>query len=577
MSQFRNTADVLNEILQKAGEPINGNSPFEARAVTYANKVHHAIIAGGNIFNIEVDEPWVWARSRFPIVLELEPAYTIGSVTCTVNDINITFSTAPSASLEGWHFQVNGKSTVYKITQHAAGNMTAQVDSSFLDDTGAYNFRAFKLDYEVRPVYLYVDNFNDKVDFQETVSTTLSTTLTHGAYTPNNLINHIVTQVGSVGANAYTGTFDSVLKQFSITRTTTTAGTLFNLLGVSGPNSRRNGQSLIGFDCLDYTAGTSYTSSYTPNSISRLIEPFKIFSSSYDDFDSRHKNQFIYSSDPIKMQEDYPIALTRQRIPDRFVRLTEENDGTVWVRFNTYPKNKTKVSIDWIPTPQDLQDNNVSHIKLPRGDVDTLIHGAACFIAFDKEDSKFQNFLDLTKSGLQAMKKKNHGLLFRTGEFFGQIVPRLDLAGLRRDLRYGYTVSGSTAAATTAESVQSMISVTMSYVAFQTAATTSTVLAHTLPANRSLFALITKHSQSFTGAGITTVSVDVGITGAPTQFINAFNVSQATAASAQDSSLVLFYPAAATGINVRIKSVGANLNALTQGSLVLYFQETIVT
>lgn len=569
MAQFRTTADILDEILQKAGEPTNGNSPFETLARTYANKVHHAIIGGGNIFNLDVDEPWVWARSRFPIVLELEPAYSTGTVTCTNDDINFTFSAAPSDSLEGWHFQINGRPTVYKITKHTSADTSGQLDSSFVDDSGVYNFRAFKLDYEITPTYMYIDNYNDRVDFQETASATLSTTLTHGAYTPTNLIAHITARIDATGANTYAGTWDSVTRQFMISRTSTTAGTYFNLLSL-GPNKKRSALPLIGYDRIDYTAGTTYTSSYTPNSVGRMIEPFKLFSTSCHD-------PFIYSTDPIKMQEDYPIAMTRQRIPDRFVRLTEENDGTIWVRFNAYPQFKTKASIDWIPAPIDLQDNIASYPQLPRGDVDTLIHGAAAYVAFDKEDTKWEALLNLCKAGLQAMQKKNRGLLFRTGETFGQVVPRADLDNQYHKLNFGYTVTGSTASQTTAESVQSMISVTISYTALQIASTVATVTARQLPANRSLFAVIMKHSTSFTGALLSAVRADVGISGDPTKFINAFNVQQATAASAQDSSLVLYYPAALTDIQVRVTGVGANLSALTQGSLVLYFQETIVT
>lgn len=570
MAQFRTTADILDEILQKAGEPINGNSPFETLARTYANKVHHAIIGGGNIFNLDVDEPWVWARSKSPIVLELKPAYTTGTITCTNDDVNFTFSSAPSESLEGWHIQVNGRKTVYKITKQTAADTAGQFDSSFMDDSGVYNFRAFKLDYEILPVYMYIDNFNDRVDFQETASATLSATLNHGAFTPSNLITHIAAQVDSTGANSYAGTWDSVLKKFMISRTSTTAGTYFNLLGLSGINRRRSALPLIGLDRIDYTAGTTYTSSYTPNSIARLIEPFKIYSSECNE-------PFIYSTEPIKMQEDYPIALTQQRIPDRFVRLSEEPDGTVWIRFNSYPRFKTKVSIDWIPTPLDLQDNIASTPELPRGDVDVLIHGAAAYIAFDKEDTKWEGLLNLCKSGLQAMQKKNRAQLFRTGETFAQIVPRIDFDNIHRKFNFGYTVSGSTASQVTAETVQSMKAVTISYTALQTAATVNTVVARTLPANRSLFSIIMKHSQSFTGALLSAVRADVGITGDPTKFINAFDIQQATAASAQDSSLLIYYPAAETSINVRVTSVGANLSALTQGSLILYFQETIVT
>lgn len=567
MAQFRTTADILDEILQKAGEPTNGNSPFESLALTYANKVHHSIIGGGNIFNLDVDEPWVWARAKNPIVLELEPEYA-GAVNCTNDDINITFSSAPTDSLEGWHFQVKGKSTIYKITQHTAGSVSAVIDSSFMDDSGAYNFRAFKLDYEIRPVYMYIDDFNDRVDFQETASATLSTTLTHGAYTPANLIAHIAARIDATGANTYTGTWDSVLKKFMLTRSSTTAGTYFSLLS-TGANSKRSALPLIGLDKVNHTGNTTYTSSYTPNSIARMIEPFKLFNTSLE-------APFIYSTDPIKMQEDYPIAQVRQKTPDRFVRLTEENDGTIWVRFNSYPRYKTKVAIDWIPTPADLQDNAVSVPQLPRGDMDTLIHGAAAYIAFDKEDTKWDGFLNLCKAGLQAMQKKNRAMLFRTGESFGQIVPRLDNESVHRRFDYGYT-SGSSESQVSAEIVQPMIAVTIPYTSFRTASTVATVTARQLPANRTLFSLIIKHSESFTGASLTNVVADVGISGDPTKFINAFDVDQATAAAAQDSILTLYYPAALTDIQVRMIGTGANLDALSQGSLVLYFQETVVT
>ncbi len=578
MAQFRTTADILDEILQKAGEPTNGNSPFESIALTYANKVHHAIIGGGNIFNLEVDEPWVWARARAPIILELEPAYTTGTITFTNDDVNFTFSSSPVDSLEGWHLQVNGKSTVYKITKHNALDSQGQLDSSFIDDSGVYNFRVFKLDYEVLPTYLYIDSKNDRIDFQETASATLSTTLTHGAYTPLNLISHVAAQIDAAGANAYVGTWDSVLKRNMITRTTTTAGTFFNMLGASGANKQRSVLPLIGFDRLDQTGNTTYTSAYTPNSISRLIEPFKIFTGSFNiNYPGYGRDPFIYSTDPIRMQKDYPLASVREKVPDRFVRLTEENDGTVWVRFNAYPPFKTKVSIDWIPTPIDLQDNTASFPELPRSDVDTLIHGAAAYIAFDKEDNKWEGFLNLTKTALQSMQKRNRSQLFRTGDNFAQIVPRADLDYSQRRFDFGYTVSGSTASQTTAESVQSMIAVTLNYSDFQTASTVSTVTARQLPANRSLFALIVKHSTSFTGSLMSAARLDVGISGDPTKFINSFDVQQVTAASAQDSSLVIFYPAAATDIQVRMTSVGANLSALTQGSITLYFQETIVT
>lgn len=563
MAQFRTSADILNEILLKSGEPTNGNSPFASRVITYANKVHHAIIGGGNIFDINVDEPWVWARSRFPIVLELLPVYNTGSAACTLDDVNVVLTSAPTDSLEGWHFQINGQGTVYKIQQHTAGSVNLMLDSAFVNASNAYNFRIYKLDYDIIPSYMYVDNTNDRVDFSEgTASGTVAATLTHGSYTPANLIAHIASRIQTAGTKTYSGSYDSVIQKFSITQT----GTAFSVLPVSGSNYTRNGMKNVGFDILDYTGAQTYTSTYTPNQVARLIEPFKLFVTD-------RSSPFIYSTDPIKMQQDYPIAFTTERIPDKFVRLNETPDGKVTVRFNSYPRDKTKVMIDWVPQPVDLQNNAASFPLVPRGDIDALIHGACAFIAWDKEDSKFQGFVDLTKSQLEAMKKKNHNELFRTGVNFGQMTPRLDRMQQEKYLRYGYTSSGG-GTGTSASTTNVLTAVTMSYTQFQVAGTAFSVLARTLPSSRVLSSVIIKNSLSFAGGSITAMGTDLGTTASATYFINSFNPMQT--ANSTDAFVGSFYPGADTGIYVQMRSQGGNLSALTQGQLILYFQESIV-
>jgi len=566
VAQFRNTADIISEILQKSGEPTNGNSPFQSIALTYANKVHHAIVGGGNIFNINVDEPWVWARSHAPIVVELQPAYTSGYATVLAGSTNISFSVAPSISLEGWHFQLNGMSTVYKITQHTAAGNTAQIDSSFVDTTGVFTFRAFLLDYPIFPAYLYVDNTNDRFDFLEggTAATVLSAQVPHGSYTPTLLASALPALLTSTGTASYTGSYDTVANTFNLS-----SSVVWSMLGATGPSTKRSALHTLGFDTLDATGAQTYTSTYQPNQVARLIEPFKMFMTNWT------KDHFCYSTDPIRMQEDYPVSRIVERFPDRFCRISEDRNGIIWVRFNAYPKQVTKLQIDWIPQPRDLQNNTASSVRIPRGDIDVLIHGASAFVLLDKEDSKYSSMVELTKTHLEAMKKKNHSLLFRTGQEFGQIVPRSDLNREVRHLNYGYTVSGSTAAATTAQTVQAMITSILGFGSFQTASTVASVTASVLPNNMTLFALIVKHSRSFTGAGITGVSLNVGTLGNPTQFINGFNVAQTTAASAQDSALVLYFPAVATPIVAQMVSTGANLSALAQGSVTFYFQETI--
>ena len=108
MSQFRTTADILDEVLDKSGEVTNGNSPYESNAVTYLNKAHQAIVGGGSIFSLKVDEAWTWARSRHPINIELLPAVTAGSVQVTADSLNISFTSAPATSVEGWFIRPTG-------------------------------------------------------------------------------------------------------------------------------------------------------------------------------------------------------------------------------------------------------------------------------------------------------------------------------------------------------------------------------------------------------------------------------------------------------------------------------------
>ena len=83
MAQFRTTADLLDSILRRSGEVTDGTSDLESDALEYLNRIHHTVIAGGNEFDVEVDEPWVWARAKRPMILELQPAFDTDTVSLT--------------------------------------------------------------------------------------------------------------------------------------------------------------------------------------------------------------------------------------------------------------------------------------------------------------------------------------------------------------------------------------------------------------------------------------------------------------------------------------------------------------
>lgn len=567
MAQFRNSADIIDEVLQKSGEPTNGNSPYEAQALLYTNRAHHAIINGGNIFSYKVDEDWKWARSKNPIVLELEPAFTTGTVTVANGDVSVSFTSAPSDSKEGWYIQLTGYRTVYRITQHTAGLAAATLDSAVMESTGTYTFRCFKLDYEIFPTYLYIDNTSDRLSFEETDGTTLTATLTHGAYSPTNFIAHVITQMEAVGASDYTGTYDAVEKKFTIASDRAGGGGIFTLLGATGSSLTRSALPLLGFDMKDYADAASHESDYIINGISRLVAPFKIYT-------GYAEQPFIKALDPEELERQHPIAIVEERTPRHFSVVEERADGTYVVRFSSYPDIAKKAVIDWVPVPHDLQDNTASIPRLPRKDIDTLIHAAAAMVCFDKEDSKWEQFFGLTKAGLEAMEKKNRSERFRTGDNFAQITPRQDLQYQNRKLKYGYEYSNASRTVPAATVGVEMVQSSTSYTDAQTGSTTNTITIRSLPANRLIQSGIIQITEAFAGSGISALTADVGISGDTQRFIAGFDLLGALNSS--DGWIMQYYPGAVTNIILTITATGANLSALTAGNVKVYFQEIVV-
>lgn len=439
MSNFRNTADYVTAVLRRAGEPTNGNSSYTADALEYLNKVNHIVTAGGNIFSTEVDDTWQWARSKQPMVLQLVAPYNTGTISLTQGSATGTFSTAPTFSVEGWHFQVRGNPAspeadreIYKITSHTAGNTSFQFDTGYVSATSSgINYNCFKLDYELVPEYIYVDSTNNKIDFLETAATPLVATLTHGSYTLSAYIAHVANRLNAAGASTYTGSYNTTTRKFSITSNLTGGGGLFRLLGATGTNLAFSALPSLGFDDLDTATAATQTSTYIIGGISRLVEPFRVF---------RTWDSTITAVDNVKMAEEYPLSDTRMGMPTKFTRLKEDHEGRIWVRFNKYVKELTKFEIEYVPVPRDLQNNTASVPLLPRKYADILEYGAASFILLDKEDSKAQVYEGLAKKQLEAMQANNRAELYKAGVNFGEIVPRIDLRYDRRQrLRYGYT------------------------------------------------------------------------------------------------------------------------------------------
>jgi hypothetical protein len=435
VAQFRTTADIVDSVLLKSDEVTNGNSAFEARALEYINNTHHSIIAGGNEFDPMIDEAWLWAKSPRPMILELQPKYDTGTISLTVGSEAGTFSAAVTDSLEGWYIKVNGRSSVFRIATHTAGATAFELDGAYDDDTGAtLEYKAYKLDYELVPSYIVIDARNNKLDFEETASTELTATLTSGSYTPADLATEIDTQLTAAGASAYTITYSAVTKKFTLASDRAGGGGTFKLLCQSGTNQATSAWDTIGFDVEDQADAASHTSLYIQGAVSKLFEPFTMHKGTY-------LRGSVFGMDENRFQRDFPRGLVVERYPEHFALVEEYEDGTVWVRFNAYPEEVTRIEVNYIPVPKDLKDNAQSKPLIPRKYLEVLEYAAASKIMFEKDNDKADGFFARAAKRFEAMMIQNRNKMSRIGDNFAQTIPREDNnAGFfRRTFRYGYT------------------------------------------------------------------------------------------------------------------------------------------
>lgn len=438
MAQFRTTADYVDAVLNRAGEPTSGTSQYEADALTYLNKIHTGLVAGGLVFDIKVDDAWSWARSKYPYVIELQAPIETGTVTFTNGSDAITFSSGPASSVAGWFIRLSGESTVYRIASHTAAATAADIDAFYVGTTGSYSYTLFKLDYEVVPSHIYIESgINDKIDFVKASTTEITATLTAGAYTPSALATHVAAVLQSAGTGAggtstYGCSYDSTTRKFTLT--SDTAGSeVFYQKWATGTNVARSAGPTLGFDYTDSTNADSHVGTYILGGVSRLVSPARAYVSG-------RRTKDLVGLEPLAFAESYPLGQSSEMTPDAFCIVREESDGKLWIRLNAYPDAKMKVELEVCPVPLDLKDNAASVPKVPRKFSDILEYGAAYFVLIDKEDSKAQTYLGLAQAQLKLMQEQHRSQLKRTDPNFGGIIARPDLCyGGSRRSRFGYT------------------------------------------------------------------------------------------------------------------------------------------
>jgi hypothetical protein len=124
VSNYQFTADLLQDVLFRCGEPLDGASEFQAQALTYLNRAYQCLWTGGAEIGADIHEEWWWLRAPAPGILVLVPPYT-NQVTIAAGGVDVAFAeptpaqeSSPYWDLTGWLLAVEGVPDLFRLAVH---------------------------------------------------------------------------------------------------------------------------------------------------------------------------------------------------------------------------------------------------------------------------------------------------------------------------------------------------------------------------------------------------------------------------------------------------------------------------
>lgn len=167
MANFLYSSDIIAAGLFAAGEATDGTSDYAEQAIIYLNRGYQAIWMGGAELDPMIKEEWHWLRSTTPGVITINPVISAGTVTVANNSASITFSSAPSVSVQGRFFKTNTNTDVFRISSHTASSTSATLDSVYTgSNSSTEGYKIMQLEYDMPsnvlrildPIRVYRDN-----------------------------------------------------------------------------------------------------------------------------------------------------------------------------------------------------------------------------------------------------------------------------------------------------------------------------------------------------------------------------------------------------------------------------------
>jgi hypothetical protein len=420
MSNLRTTTDLKNLVLQHCGELTDGTSSYDQVATNYIDSAHKQLIAGGSLFGFDVDEPWVWAKAKYPIVFNLLPQYSAGFVTLANGSRSGSFTIAPSMRMKDYSLRVGDQYQLMVIRQHTATTTSFQLDQPWYGAGGNYNFIATKTDYDLYDNTLIIDDFNQTFEFTDAGGKKIAT-VPQGVYQTTDFAIALQSAMTLAGANIPQVSFNALTRTFTVAQ-----GSASLLLNIATATFPQSGWPSLGFTTIDHAGSISYTSESPYQAIERLIMPFNVRSGSGSYLTSNVEAGKVMGVSLASLNEGGLLYANYSGVPTRFAMVRDNPNGTKRVRFDTCPtEDYARIEIEYIPVPADLQDNATSVPLVPKAYREYLVYAAAYRLMMDKSDNRSAEFSTLAATMLKALVNSQRGAKAGTNSRYGRIIPRV--------------------------------------------------------------------------------------------------------------------------------------------------------
>lgn len=146
MANYKFSSEILDSILDRAGEPTDGTSDFESQSLQYLNRAYRGLWEGGQELGVDVSEIWWWMRGTTEGTLTLLPMQS-GGATVLNNNTAVTLDATITPSMVGYKMRFGANLDVYTITAHTAGTAAVTLDSGYTAASGTDTWKAWKTDY----------------------------------------------------------------------------------------------------------------------------------------------------------------------------------------------------------------------------------------------------------------------------------------------------------------------------------------------------------------------------------------------------------------------------------------------